>query len=702
MRTIVRVFLWILATVVILTAGAYAYLRNADLSVYEHQIEGFLSDAIGHKIDFDGLFELHFGNVTELTAEDVKLSNLEWKTEPVIASVGYFSVKIRLWSLISGPIIVEDLDVSEVRIRLEKNEEAQANWATGNVREKSETPRRPITDVIVFREVHVEDVQFVYLNPARRRPLNIDLEQLTINPDENHILDLDMNATINEIPVWADGKLGPWENLVDGNDIIADLDMTLGQVRIALEGSVENLPKLSGTELEVSVNGPAIDRIIEALGLPPFAEGEFNVEGRIVKLDVGSQLRLEGKLGDIDIFASGTADSLIKFGTAEVDFNLSGPDTQYVAEVFGVDGAPAVPFLITGDLNKEGTRFVFSGTRAQLGENALGFDGWLDLKGGVPDGDLQLDASGPDFSVIGPFANLNGIPAEAFKIDGRMQKTGKSLRFDDVEATIGPNRIRANGAIGERGGDDTQIDFRATGPDISILGPITGLQGIQPRAFDISAVIKPDKVGLRIENATADFGEIQMAVDGAVGMTNGMTGTDLRLSASGTDLRQIALLAGVPMLPGGPFDVGVRAQFGNKQLRLSEGAVSVAEMSGTVSGSVSLGRDAGDFDLDLSANGPDLADALQFQWLDRLSGETFSVNGNLSHRAGEFELKTIRASISDFEINVDGDFVIDSATGDITLRGHCAGRGRAQEADRCRLSAGWCRIGQWPGRETGR
>jgi uncharacterized protein involved in outer membrane biogenesis len=668
MRRILRIFLWILGIVVVLTAGAYAYLRNADLSVYEEQIEGFLSEAIGHKIDFDGLFELHFGNLTVLTAEEVRISNIEWEPEPVIMSVGYFSVTVNLWSLISGPIIVEDLEVREVRIRLEKNEDAEANWSTGRVREKSEPRKGTIGDSIIFREVRVEDVQFIYLNPARRRPLNINLEQLTINLDESHVLVLDMNATINEIPVSADGKVGPWENLVDGNDINADLDIPLGQGRISIEGSVDNLPKLIGTEVSISITGPAFENVTETLGLPPFAEGEFLVDARIGKLVAGSQLRLEGNIGAIDMVASGTVDSLIKFRTAQLDFNVSGPDTQYVAEVFGVAGAPAVPFLISGDVNKQDSRVVFSGTRVQLGENILGFDGWLDFRGGVPDGDLAIEASGPDFSVVGPFAGVEGMPAETFEISGRVQKQGKSVRFDDLKAVIGPNRIQAHGAIGEEGSLDTQIEFNATGPDISILGPITGLQGIQPRAFDISAIVKPDRVGIRIENAKGDFGEIQVAVDGVVATAKGMDGTDLRLHANGTDLREIALLAGVPMLPDGPFDVGVRAQFQNKEIRLSEGTVSVADMNGTASGLVFLGAKAGDFDLDLSVNGPDLADALQFDWLERLSGEPFSLQGRLEHRSGEFKFHSVNASISDFEIEVDGDFEPADATGDITLR----------------------------------
>jgi len=669
MRKVLRFSVWVLAVFFVLMAGAFMYLRNADLSVYEDQIEGFLSKTIGHKLDVDGLFELHFGKLTEVTAEQITLANADWQTDPVIASVGHLSVSVDLWSLISGPIIIEKLDIRNVRIRLEKDDKAQANYATGRVRDESEPKVEFDRGLIAFWNVQVQDVQFAYLDPARRRPLNIELEQLTVSPDENHVLDLDLNGIINEIPVWADGKLGPWQNLLDGHDILADLDLTLGQIRISIDGSVDNLPRLVGTELTLSINGPAIENVTGRLGLPPFAEGAFGIDGRITKLDIGSQLRLDGNFGAIKIFASGTADSLIEFNKAQLDFNFSGPDTQYVAEVFGIDGAPAVPFLVTGDLNKDGKRLTFSGTRVQLGENTLGIDGWLDFKGGVPDGDVAVKAFGPDFSVVGPFAKVPGMPAEAFEIDGRIQKSGASVRFDEVVAIVGENRIVANGAIGGQGSPDTEISFSASGPDISILGPMTGLQGIQPRAFDISAIVKPDPVGIRIEEAKGDFGEIQIGVDGVVGTAKGQTGTDLSVRAGGTDLRYVALLAGVPYLPEGPFNIGARARIDENGLRLSEGTADVGGMSATVEGAVALGGDTGAFGFDLSVSGPDLAEALPFEWLDRLAGEAFLVEGRINHRAGRFELDSVSASISDFEIDVEGDFLIADRTGAVTIHG---------------------------------
>ena len=78
MHIAIRIGLWTLAVLFVLTLGLYVYLRNADLSVYESQIEGYVSEKIGHKLDVDGLFELHFGPTTYVTAEQVSITNPGW------------------------------------------------------------------------------------------------------------------------------------------------------------------------------------------------------------------------------------------------------------------------------------------------------------------------------------------------------------------------------------------------------------------------------------------------------------------------------------------------------------------------------------------------------------------------------------------------------------------------------------------------
>lgn len=667
MRTILRILLWLFAAFAVLTVGAYAYLRNADLSVYEEQIEGFLSQAIGHKIDFDGLFELHFGNHTELTAEKIRLTNPDWQSGFEIASVGHLSVTVDLWSLVSGPIIVEELDVRNVRIQLEKNAEGQANWDPGKVRKESKKNGDFNADLIAFKEVEVEDVQIAFVDPARRRPLDVAIDHLTINPDESNILDLDLTGTINELAIWADGKLGPWNNFIDGKNITADLDLMLGQVRLSLNGSVEDLSSLTGVEITLKLGGPHIDRVIGALGLPPFAKGEFQVDGRIYRQEQGDQFRLEGSLGEIDLLAAGSADKLINTSRAQLDFRFSGPDTKYVAEVFGVKGALAEPFQVSGDLKMDGKRLEFSDTRAQVGDNTLGADGWIDLSGLIPNGDITINASGPDFSVVGPFAKIPGIPSEVFDIHGQIQTTGNSWRFDNVEVIVGANRIAANGAIGQKGSPATEINISASGPDISILQAMTGLRGIPSKPFNVSATIKPDPVGIRIENANGVFGDNRLEIDGAIATAEGLSGTNLYISGSGPELKNVALLTGVPYLPEGPFEFGGRVQLKKDELRLSDATAAAGGMTAAVSGTIGLGADTGEFDLVLSVNGPDIAAAMPLDWLVRLSGESLELNGRVRYRDNELELHSVTAKVGNLELGVDGEMVIAEGTGDVRV-----------------------------------
>jgi len=651
-RIFYRFSLWVVAAIVCLAAALALYLRNADLSVYEDEIEGYLSEKIGHRLEIDGRFDLQVRGLTTLTAEDISLSNPDWPSAGSLVNVGHLSVVFDLWSLVSGPLIIEDLDVREVTMNLERDVEGQANWMTG--RPVSDEAKEIDTGRIAFRDVNIESVQIAYVDPARRRQIDVAIEHLIVRPDDNDILDLDLLGAVNEFPLWADGKLGPWQNLLDGKDLIADLDVTLGQVRLAIEGSAEDTRALAGVEATIQLGGPSIGRVADRLGLPPFAEGPFQIDGRLRKLDGGNQVRLEGNLGAITVFASGSVDRLLNPGSTQLDFNFAGPDTRYVAEVFGIDGAPEVPFQVTGDLNKEGKRLSFTGTHAMLGENSVALDGWFDVSTALPDADVTINASGPDFSVFAPFMNVKGIPAKAFDIDGRIEKAGESWRFSEVVGTVGDNRIAANGAIGD--GADTEIEFSAAGPDISSLQALAGASEWPEKPFDISARIKPARGGVRVENAIALFGDNRINVDGLISTGTGLAGTQLVVRGNGSELHSISLLAGVPYLPTGSFDFSANVGISQDRLLVSNVIASAGDIEASADAAVGLGNEAGEFDLVVTASGSDVGDLGKIEQFERLNGEPFSLSGHFSRHGGrdELEFDAMQASIGDIAIKADG------------------------------------------------
>ena len=666
---LLRISVWILAVVALLAIGLFLYLRNTDLSVYEEEIEEYLSEAIGYDVRVEGLFELRFGSLTRLTAEQVRITNSDWQPDTQLLSAGHLSVTINLWSLFSSPIIIENFEVSDLKIRVERNAEARSNWESGRAG-VSPAPKKTFNpDLIAFKEAHVQDVHFILIDPVRPRPLNVSLEHLTVEPDVNNILDLDLRGKINEFPLQADGKIGPWQNLLDGQNLSFDLDMTLGRVRLAVDGSIADLATLDDVKVTVELEGPAIDRVADVLDWPRFAEGAFKVDGSIQKIDNDNQIRLSGNLGAIDILASGHIDRLINPQRAELHFDYSGPDTMHVAEMFGIEGASDAPFHVSGDVTQERRRFEFSETRTQIGNNAITINGWIDTTKSVPDGDLSVTASGPNLSVVGPFTKIVGIPAEAFEIDGRIQKSGASVRFDDLKIAVGENRISANGAIGGQGSDETEITFSASGPDISILQAMTGLHGIPQKPFTISAHVRPDKAGVKLQDAVGVFGDNRVEAHGLIGLKGGLTGTDLRVKVSGSDLMNVSLLAGAPYLPAGPFKAAARIQIKDGSLlTVSDATADTKGFSASANGTVGLAANSGQFKLQVSATSPDLAGLLQLEFLDRLAGEAFRIEGGISHKTGTIELDAVHASIGNMEASIDGSVTSDGTAADVAFK----------------------------------
>ena len=673
MHKIIRIFVWILAVIVILAAGLFAYLRNADLSIYQDHIESFVSNRIGHTLEIGGRFELRFGRTTTVVAEGVALSNSEWPENTRLISVGNVEFSFNTWSLLSQPFIIEELSAHDIQAHLARDEAGKVNWA-------AELPARPDAESgefdpnrIAFRVVDIEGIDFTYTDPARPRPVHTSIDRLTISPDVNDILDLDITGEINDLPLWADGKLGPWQNFVDGRDILADLDVTLGPVRLAIEGVVADLVALEGVEFNGVLAGPEISRVLERLALPPFAKGAFELTANIQQLDSGHQLRLDGNLGDIDVFVSGNFDQLLLPQQVAHDFSIAGPDAHFVAELFGFDNVPAAPFQISGDYARSGLELTFTNTILNVGEYSVLFSGDIDLSERVPDLDLQVSASGPDFSLIGPFVDFPGLPQKPFTITGRVQKEVAAWLADGVDIAVGENRLTVNGELvtGSRG--TTQIDIRATGPDISFIQKFTSLEGIPSRPYDISATIRPDPLGIQVDNGLGLFGDNRIGVDGVIAFRPGLDGTALDVELRGPELRNLRLLAGVPNLPGGSFDVDGRVEIHGDAVRLDNVEAVVGELQATASGDVFIvGIDAGDFDLEVSAGGPDVMLIGDIEPLRDFAGDPFSIAGNVRHQGGMFSATNLEATLGSLSVQLQGYLVKDGQLADITIAASAA------------------------------
>lgn len=655
-RRIIRIFALFLAGLVILTAGLYFYLRNADLSRYQGFVEAFVSDSIGHELSIDGRFELQFGSTTTLVAEEISLNSSEWPGETRLIRVGYLEVAFHTWSIFGRPFLVEQLTAIDIEGLVARSEEGRINWATNRPRRKDPGAAPLDLNMIAFRNVSIETVDLVYEDPVRSRPINLQLERLTVSPDKNDILDLDLRGVLNELPLWADGKLGPWQNFVDGRNIFADLDLSLGPVGLAIDGKVADVLSLEGVELSGVLSGPDISQVLERLLLPPFSEGQFEVVANLQQMESGHQVRIDGNLGQIELFASGSIDNLLLPSSVGYDFSIRGPNARHVAELFGIDGVPSEPFQVSGDYSREAKLLGFDDALLRVGNNAVRFEGRVDIDAGNLD--IVLSAEGPDFSIVGPFAGVPGLPQVPFTVAGHLAKNGAIWEAENIQARVGENGLTANGRLEAGSANAAEIALKASGPDISIIEDIIGVKGIPARPYDIDVVLRSHPSGIEIAEGKASFADTHVEARGVLVPGSGFSGSSGTVRVWGSELDNVALVTGVPYLPSGPFEVEGDLELQTDQLILANTAATVAGMEGSANGVVVIqGENLGDFDLDVVLEGVDAAALPELDWLESFAGDPFELEGGLALAGEELSLSEFDVRIANLGATLNGRIV---------------------------------------------
>jgi len=156
-------------------------------------------------------------------------------------------------------------------------------------------------------------------------------------------------------------------------------------------------------------------------------------------------------------------------------------------------------------------------------------------------------------------------------------------------------------------------------------------------------------------------------VDGVLGLRNSLQDTDLSIRFSGPELHHVALLTGVPYLPTGPFTFAGRALIDNGTLTIENATAKVTGIDATVDGTIGLASAGGDFDLQLSARGPDLAGLAEIEFIKQFSGEAFDISGRLSSVSGDLAVDSLRATVGSLRATIDGEYAGDGSAYDFRI-----------------------------------
>ena len=277
------------------------WLWTADLGVFKPQVERFLTQELGREFRIHGEFHVDLSRSTTVIAEDIRLANPDWADEPHMVVVGRAEVRVDLWSLISGPFIVEVVDVDDVSVQLLNPGEREPNWTLETDPPPPVEEAKPGVDFLVG-ELYVDNAVVMLDSVNRARALRLELTHLRQRSRDDEMLELDVAGLLDGRVVRAEGELGTFKALLNGKNVRFDIKAVLDTFEFTGSGLIDDLAAPRQPELVFTAIGPDIDDLTTLLGLGDEGDGDIDLSGAVRKMeDQRLQVELNGNVGETEI-----------------------------------------------------------------------------------------------------------------------------------------------------------------------------------------------------------------------------------------------------------------------------------------------------------------------------------------------------------------------------------------------------------------
>jgi len=663
--------LWSLLALLGIVSLCLTWLFTADLGAFKPQLERFVTERIGREFSINGELDIHLGRSLELSAEKIVLENADWADGPPMVDVGRLSVRVNLWSIYSGPIIVELVDIDDMTVSLVENETSQKNWEFDLVKSADEPTAQKEPLDLWLQTLEIDAVRIVYENAHRPEPVDIRIQSLRQQHRDNDTLETFVDAIINEQDVELRGTWGTWTSLLAGRNVEFDANGHLGEISVRANGLIDDLRMPSRPKFDFNIAGPSVSHISAMLGLGEVGEGDVELSGSLSVEDDGPlSLRVVGNLGQTQIDATGSSLAIDNFETVELVAAASGPNLGHILSYFGIDRVDEAPFEIALNLKRDDTGLSIDNTHVTHGDSRVTAYGRVPNYPALDAATVSIETTGPHIEQF-RFLNLPAIVTGPFsaRFDVEADGSGKPALRATVQTKLA--RLVASGVVGDPPGyAGSQVDFEFDAPSLLQLGRVAGIESLpdQPVSAQGSVARRVDRLDLDKPLRIRTEG-VAASISGAVFLEPRLSGTALEIELEGADLRDTLRRFGADVgAPPLPYEASGPVHFGTDGIELpgisAELGASAFELEGRVNTSTGLVGTR----LKFSAAGPSMEEL--FSGLDNVDvfPGAFETSGSVRLSSSEIHVKEFRLRRERGQVALDAEIGWPLATNRLKLQ----------------------------------
>lgn len=464
--------------------------------------------------------------------------------------------------------------------------------------------------------------------------------------------------TITSGPMQIDAKLSP-----DDDHLSLAVDAVYGEFLVDLNGAMSGLRNFTQIELDASAQGPDIGTILRFLGRTYDDVDRFQLNGTIKRN--GKSLKINDVLlaiGDSKLTAEGEFTNFPRPNGANLSIVATGPDVGRFNRLFGMPGRLGGEFHTTLDLAPQDDGRTLARLDANAQHARVKLQSLISATEAFTDTTLIMDIVGPNIATIMDAAGMPGFQAEAFEVNGTVQKDTDGYLVQNVTALVGDDTLKLNGHVGDQPvSGRTDLTFSLDGSDIgsSALARGSVAERLPKGGYRLSGQIQKVGEELRLKNVAAVIGdarEYELGVTGFLSDGVNLAGSELTVQAKGASLAALADLAGVTGIPDYPFEVAAGIRRGVSNTFISDGDFNVGDVNVRFDGHFGDRPLQDDLSLNLDAFVPDLRAVIEIFGInaDKIPPGDLKTTAVLRKENGGLSVRSVAVSMNGANLQVAG------------------------------------------------
>lgn len=245
------------------------FLFIYDFGSYKPEVEAAASKATGRDFRINGELSIKLLPSPTIRMTDASLANAGWADEPSMLEISEMSATVGLWSLLSGPILIKDLQLHDVVARLETNDAGESNTDFDVAEEEpsaEEEEAAPSSEPpIVVDNADISNIDVVMSQPASD-DIQFLLDSLTVTIDADGQKAIVGSASLLDRPITLDGIAAEER---------AELNATFGNIQIT------SVTQHRGTEADVDITISRLTDIGEVLAIANLPAEDLTMSGNV-------------------------------------------------------------------------------------------------------------------------------------------------------------------------------------------------------------------------------------------------------------------------------------------------------------------------------------------------------------------------------------------------------------------------------------